>query len=97
MTWTREQIARKREDILALAEQHGIDRVRVFGSVVRGEERADSDIDFLIHIKEWKGLGNYARFADSLENMLGRKVDLVMEKGLSPHIAAAVLAEAQAI
>jgi predicted nucleotidyltransferase len=90
-------LSNHREAIRAIALRHRVTNVRVFGSVVRGEERADSDIDFLIHIKEWKGLGNYARFADSLENMLGRKVDLVMEKGLSPHIAAAVLAEAQAI
>ena len=92
-----DQIKRQRKAILALAEQHGIDGIRIFGSVVRGEERPDSDVDFLVHIKNWKGLGDYNAFAEALEKMLGRKVDLVMEGGLSPHLANYVLKEARDI
>lgn len=90
-----DEIKRRRNAIVALAAQHGIDGIRIFGSVVRGEERPDSDVDFLVHIKEWKGLGNYAHFAEALEKMIGRKVDLVMEGGLSPHMADYILTEAR--
>ena len=45
----------KRAEILSLAEKHGIENVRVFGSVVRGEDRPDSDVDFLVSLKDGGG------------------------------------------
>ena len=45
----------KRTDILAIATQYGATNLRIFGSVARGEERPDSDIDFLIDLeREWR-------------------------------------------
>ncbi len=73
----------KREEILHLAAKHGAFNVRVFGSVVRGEETEDSDIDFLIdydlsRVSRWLTVG----LIEDLEKLLNRKVDIVTTKSL---------------
>jgi predicted nucleotidyltransferase len=75
----------KREAIIAIAAKHGAFNVRIFGSVARGEEREDSDIDFLIDydlakISPWFPGG----LLMDLEEFLQCKVDIVTDKGLSP-------------
>jgi uncharacterized protein len=86
----------KREEILQVAAQHGAFNVRVFGSVVRGEETPESDIDFLIDydlekITPWFPGGLLMDWQD----LLGRKVDVLTERGISPLIRESVLAEAK--
>lgn len=86
----------KREEILQVAAQHGAFNVRVFGSVVRGEETLESDIDFLIdydlkRITPWFPGGLLMDWQD----LLGRKVDVLTERGISPLIRESVLAEAK--
>lgn len=83
-----------REDILAIAERHGASNVRIFGSVVRGEAAPDSDIDILIDLERGRSLLDHAQLQVDLEALLGRKVDVVTEKGLRPHIRDRVLQEA---
>lgn len=84
----------KREEILQLASKHGAYNVRIFGSVARGEANEDSDVDFLINVKE-----NHSRWfpggllAD-LEDLLGCKVDIVTEKSLHELIRELILKEA---
>src|SRR6266852_95612 len=68
----------KREDILRTAVKYGASNVRVFGSVARGEADAESDIDLLM----------------DLQDLLGRDVDIVTEKGLHDRIRERVLKEA---
>ncbi len=92
---TRQQVAesleRIRERILAL----GVRRLALFGSVVRNEGRAGSDIDLLVEFHP--GEKSYQRFldlADLLERALAAHVDLVTTEGLSPHIGPHILAEA---
>jgi len=84
----------KREEILLLAASHGARNVRVFGSVARGDARPDSDVDFLIaagpDCSSWFPGGLLV----DLEKLLGRKVDLVTEKGLHWYIRDRVLREA---
>ncbi len=46
-----ELLQEKREEILSLASKHGAFNVRIFGSVVRGEDRPDSDVDFLVELE----------------------------------------------
>lgn len=83
-----------REEILQIAAQHGAYNVRVFGSVVRGEASENSDIDFLIDVRD-----NHSRWfpggllAD-LEDLLGCRVDIVTENGLHLLIRERVLQEA---
>jgi predicted nucleotidyltransferase len=47
---TKTLLKSKRREILAIAKQHGVVSIRVFGSVARGEERAGSDIDFIVEV-----------------------------------------------
>jgi hypothetical protein len=85
----------KRDEILRLAAHHGASNVRVFGSVVRGQATDESDIDLLVkwdyeRISSWGGVG----LSLDLEELLGRKVDVVSEDGLHWYIRDRVLAEA---
>jgi predicted nucleotidyltransferase len=83
----RDLLAEKREAILAVAERHGAFNVRVFGSVARGEETPESDIDFLIdydidRVSPWFPVG----LMHDLQDLLGREVDVVTEAGLKSRV-----------
>ena len=90
-----ELLQSKRQDILRLAEKHGAHNVRVFGSVLRGEAGPESDIDLLIDLEAGRSLLEHAALLLELEDLLGRKVDVVTERGLRPHVRERVLSEAQ--
>ncbi|MDJ0729519.1 MAG: nucleotidyltransferase family protein [Crocosphaera sp.] len=90
-----ESIQEKREEILSLATKHGAFNVRIFGSVARGEETENSDIDFLIDYDLSKTSPWFpGGLLMDLEDLLGRKVDIVTEKSLHPSIKEKVLKEA---
>jgi uncharacterized protein len=84
----------KREEILRIAAKHGAYNVRVFGSVVRGEARVDSDVDFLVELTPGCSLLDHAALQLELEELLGRKVDIVPERGLKTRVRDRVLREA---
>ena len=85
----------KRAEILSLAEQYGAKHVRVFGSVARGEECADSDIDFLVEFPRGYDLfSQRLTLASKLSTLLGRQIDLLPEHELNRHISQQVLDEA---
>jgi predicted nucleotidyltransferase len=91
-----ETLKDQRSQILAIAAKHGAHNVRVFGSVVRGDETPESDIDFLIDydlekITPWFPVG----LIHDLQDFLGRDVDVVPAKSLHTYIKERVLAEAQ--
>lgn len=92
-----QDIERQRDRILAIAERHGATNVRVFGSVVRGETRDESDIDFLVEMcmrhSPWFPSG----LRLDLQALLGRDVDVVTEPMLDTEIRASVLREAVAL
>jgi predicted nucleotidyltransferase len=90
-----ELLQSKRQDILRLAEKHGAHNVRVFGSVLRGEAGPESDIDLLIDLEAGRSLLEHAALLLELEDLLGRKVDVVTERGLRPRVRERVLSEAQ--
>lgn len=73
-----------RQEVRALASKHGPSNIRVFGSVVRGEETDDSDVDLLVDIEPEVGLIDFARAQQDLELLLGAKVDLVPAGDLKP-------------
>ena len=91
----RELLNQKKTDILRLAEESGARNVRVFGSVVRGEERADSDIDFLMTLNDQVSLLDLIGLEQALKDLLHSKVDIVSDRALSPYIRDRVLAEAE--
>lgn len=93
-----ELIREKREEILAIAAQHGASNVRIFGSVARGEaredSREDSDVDFLVEIAPDRSLLNRIALVQSLEDLLKRKVDVVKLENLHERIRDRVIQEA---
>lgn len=91
----KDLLQEKRKDIIEIASKHGAFNLRIFGSVARGEETPNSDIDFLIDynldkISPWFPGGLLA----DLEDLLGCKVDIVTEKGLHDFIKQRILKEA---
>jgi len=82
------------ERIREIARRHGVDRVSVFGSEARGEAKPWSDLDLLIRLAPGRGFRDLMDFCDELESVLQRRVDAVVEDGLSPHIRDRVLAQA---
>ena len=84
----------RRADVLRAAAKYGARNVRVFGSVARGEATATSDIDFLVELEPGRSLLDLGGLQFELEQLLGRHVDLVTERGLKERIRAHVLREA---
>jgi predicted nucleotidyltransferase len=85
----------RRREILELASRNGAENVRVFGSVARGEDKPDSDIDFLVNLQAGRSLLDLARLLRELRTLLGRNVDVVTEAGLRSRIKLRVLKEAR--
>lgn len=93
----RKVLAEKREEILQIAAKHGAYNVRIFGSAARGEEDQESDVDFLIDARPQRTPWFPGGLIVDLEKLLGRKVDVVTEKGLRKRIRERVLKEAMQI
>ena len=83
-----------RERILQTAARYGAHSVRVFGSVARRQDDADSDIDFLVDMEPGRSLFDLGGLLMELEQLLNTKVDVVTEKGLKERIRERVLNEA---
>jgi predicted nucleotidyltransferase len=84
----------KANEIHAIARRHGVERVRVFGSMARGEAHPESDVDLLIRLLPGHGFSDFMAFCREVEAALGRRVDVLTEDGLSPYLRERVLAEA---
>ena len=87
----------KREEILRIAARHGARRVRLFGSVARGDADPQSDVDVLVDFERGRSLFDHAALMLELEALLGCKVDVVTERGLRDRIRDRVLKEAVAL
>lgn len=78
-----------------LCRRYGIARLEVFGSVARGERRADSDVDLLYELIPGTSLGwEIEDLQDELSELFGRSVDLVSKRALHRELRPVVLAEA---
>jgi hypothetical protein len=93
----REIIEDKREAILALAAKHGASNVRVFGSVAEGKADEASDVDFLVDMEPDRSLFDVGGLLMDLQDLLGRKVDVVTEAGLHWYIRDKVMQQARAL
>ena len=89
-----DDLARLRPQILAAAAASGARHLRVFGSAARGEEGEESDVDFLVSLERGRTLLDLARLETRLEQLLGRRVDVVTEQSLREPIRATALREA---
>ncbi len=83
----------KRDEILGIAAKHGAYNVRVFGSVIHGDEEPESDIDFLIDVGVEHSKFFPGGLIVDLEDLLGRRVDIVTENALHWYIRDRVLKE----
>ena len=90
----KDELNRLRAEILAVAAEHGADRVRVFGSVARGEDSPDSDVDFLVALRPGRTLLDLIRLELQLEALLGRRVDVVTEDSLNDPVRRTALRQA---
>jgi uncharacterized protein len=88
-------IQQKRKEIMTVALAHGLVNVRVFGSVARGEDTAQSDIDFLVDLEKGRTLLDLGGALVQLQDLLGRKVDIVTERGLHWYLREEILKEAR--
>jgi predicted nucleotidyltransferase/DNA-binding XRE family transcriptional regulator len=87
------RLRRNRVAVLRAAAAHGVVISGVFGSVARGEDRADSDVDLLVTLPPGVGLFELGRLAAELQELLGARVDLVPAADLKPGVRRNVLAE----
>lgn len=90
----REIIGDKRDAILALAARHGASNVRIFGSVAEGKADDVSDVDFLVDMEPGRSLLDLGGLLMDLQDLLGRKVDVVTEAGLRDRIRQSVQKQA---
>ncbi|NJR70007.1 MAG: nucleotidyltransferase family protein [Synechococcales cyanobacterium CRU_2_2] len=90
----RDLITSKREDIIALAARYNAANVRLFGSVARGDDRPDSDVDLLVDVQQQWSLFDHIGLMQDLEDLLGRKIDLIPANSIRDFCRDRILAEA---
>lgn len=83
-------LEKERESIRRL----GVNRLGLFGSFVRGEQRPDSDVDILVEMSG-KSFDQYVEILDFLEDLFGRKVDLVPVEDIKPLLRKRILREVE--
>lgn len=93
-THSEDIVAALRSALPDLRRRYGVTELRVFGSWVRGDETADSDVDVLVAFDRPVGFFRVIELEDELTRLLSLRVDLVVKDALRPTIARAVLAEA---
>ncbi len=83
-----------KEHINKIAFKHGVRSIRVFGSFARGEETVYSDIDLLVELEPKCSLLDMISMKYEIEDLTGRKVDVVSAKGISPYLVEQIMKEA---
>lgn len=81
-----QRLRQNRRRLLDLSAARGVSRLQVFGSVARGQESSDSDIDLLVDVAPGVGLLGLARLQRDLQEVLGARVDLVPSDGVKPAV-----------
>lgn len=81
--------------LVQLLNGHGAINVRVFGSYARGNPGADSDLDLLVRMEPGRSLLDLVGFQQDVADLLGIRVDVVSEGGLSRYLRDRVLADAR--
>jgi predicted nucleotidyltransferase/DNA-binding XRE family transcriptional regulator len=83
-----QRVRRRRQDLIAAAAAHGVSNLRVFGSVARGTDRPDSDLDLLADLPPDMGLLGLGQVQAELEAIVGSQVDLVPASDLKSGVRA---------
>jgi len=88
------ELLERKGEILEIAIRHGARTIRIFGSVARGEETPASDLDLPVEFEPGRSLLDHIALAQDREDLLGRRVDVVTEKGLHWYIRDRICREA---
>jgi len=83
----------RNKTLVSFLTKHGAKKIGLFGSVARGEERPDSDIDVLVEFSGDPSLLDVVIIEQEVSQLLGKKIDLVTEEALSPYIKDKVMKE----
>lgn len=93
----QELLQRHGQEILAAGRKYGVKAVKLFGSVARGQETGDSDVDFLVDLEPDRSLLDLGGFQMELEDILNCRVDVVTANGLRTRLRQRVMREAIAL
>ncbi|MBS3141384.1 nucleotidyltransferase family protein [Candidatus Woesearchaeota archaeon] len=74
------------KNIVIRLRKKGAVQIALFGSYARGEERKNSDIDILVKFNKQKSLMEFVKIEQDLSEVVGKKIDLLTEKSISPHL-----------
>jgi uncharacterized protein len=88
------QLRDRWEEILRYAAEHGARNIRVFGSMVRGEADATSDVDLPVEMEPGRSQLDLVGLWQDSEDLLGTQVDVLSDGGVSPHLRERIYAEA---
>lgn len=84
----------RRDDVMSVARRHGLENIQVFGSVARGDDGPESDIDLMADLPSGMGLIGLARVEVQLRAVLGVRVDLVPARSLKAHLRLSAMRDA---
>lgn len=91
---TKDDILRRRDEIIAVAKRYGASDLRIFGSVARGDATESSDVDFVARFEPGRSLFDQGGLLMDLRQLLGVRVDLVSEGALTGRFGQIVRKEA---
>jgi len=89
------ELQQHKAQILALCQKYHASNIRVFGSVARGDNQAESDIDLLVDMPSHISFLRLVSLHQELCELLGKKVDIAIERNLPPLIKKQVLRDAR--
>lgn len=92
-----EELKAKHDEIYAIAEKYGVSNIRVFGSVARGEEKKNSDVDFLVKGKKGTSLFEIVRFKREVEKLIRKKADVILDDSVNKLLKKIIFNEAISI
>ena len=92
-----DEIRAKRDEIYAIARRHKAEKLWVFGSCARKEERPDSDVDLLVKFNDKASMLDLVHIRNGVRSIVMRDVDVVSSRGLSPFLGKRILSEAVAL
>lgn len=83
----KKEIFQKLEEKRTKLDKLGVEKLGLFGSFVRGDQDAESDIDLVVKFQEGKKtFRNYMKLKKELEQLFGREIDLVTEESIKPSL-----------
>lgn len=89
-SWTLQELRARRPELLAAAARRGARRVRVFGSVARGDSQPSSDVDFVVQFDAGRSLLDHGGLQMDWQELLGCRVDVVSERSLRDRMRQSV-------